>query len=233
MPLLDRLKQMMERFDGLSVRDRAALSVAIAVVIFFVVTVTLIAPDTIRRREANAKLTNQKNELIGLQVKVGELTQQMQDDPVARMQGRRDELKKQIEDVDRELMQVEKAAPRMGSLVREMLATSPGVSLVSVKTLPVQVVIQPAAAAKAAKASEPAKKATGQGPAEAASGVYRHGIEVSLRGNYLALLPYLEKLQRSPARLTWSEARLEASYPESQLTIVVFTLSGQPTPSLG
>ena len=231
MPTLERVKQLMERFDGLSTRDRSALSIAIAVVIFFLVTVTLIAPDTIRRKDANTKLTNQKNELAGIQVKVGELTKQMQEDPVARQQARRDELRKQIDDVDRELAQVEKAAPKMGSLVREMLATSPGVTIVSVKTLPVQVVIQPTAA-KPGKPADPGQK---QAPAAAAgAGVYRHGIEVGLRGNYLALLPYVERLQRSSARLTWSDVKLDVlAYPEAQLTITVFTLSGQQQPSLG
>jgi MSHA biogenesis protein MshJ len=234
MTSLERLKQLMQRFDSLSLRDRAALSGAVAVVIFFVVTVSLIAPDTIRRREANTKLTNQKNELVGLQIKAGELTRQLQEDPVARLQVRREELKKQIADMEGELAQVERGAPKIGSLVRDLLATSPGVSLVSVKTLPVQVVISPTVARPAKAAGPNQKPAANEAPAASAAGVYRHGLEVSVRGNYLALLPYLEKLQRSSARLTWSEARLDAnSYPEAQLTIVVFTLSGQQTPSLG
>jgi MSHA biogenesis protein MshJ len=230
---MERVKHLMGRFDALSTRDRTALSGAVAVVIFFLVTVILIAPDTIRRREANAKLTNQKNELIGLQVKLGEMTKQMEDDPVARQQSRRDNLKMQIDDVNRDLAQVEGTAPKIGSIVRDMLATSPGVTLVSVKTLPVQVVIQ-AAAAKPSKPGDPQTPTKDSGDVTTAAGVYRHGIEVSLRGNYLALLPYVEKLQRSSAHLTWSEARLDASsYPDAVLTIVVFTLSGQQSPSLG
>ena len=64
--------------------------------------------------------------------------------------------------------------------------------------------------------------------------VFRHGIEVSLKGNYLAMLPYLERLQRSSSRLAWSEARLEVTaYPEARLTLVLYTLSGQKSPSLG
>jgi MSHA biogenesis protein MshJ len=234
MPWLERVKHLMGRFDGLSTRDRVALSGAVAVVIFFLVTVILIAPDTIRRREANAKLTNQKNELIGLQVKRGEMTKQMEDDPAARQQLRRDDLKKQIEDVNRELAQIEGSAPKIGSLVRDMLATNPGVTLVSVKTLPVQVVIQPTVA-KASKPGDPIPTPANEaGAGTSAAGVYRHSLEVSIRGNYLALLPYLEKLQRSPAHLTWSEAKLDATtYPEAVLTIVVFTLSGQQSPSLG
>ena len=234
MPTLERIKQLMGRFDSLSPRDRGALSGAVAVVIFFLVTLILIAPDTIRRREANAKLTSQKNEVVSLQVKLGELTKQMQDDPVARQQSRRDELKREIEDANQELAQVEGAAPKIGSLVRDMLATGGGVALISVKTLPVQVVIPPTVA-KATKPIGPNQKATPDaGEVMAATGVYRHAIEVTLRGNYLALLPYLEKLQRSPARLTWSEARLDATtYPNAVLTVVVFTLSGQQNPSLG
>src|SRR4051794_2009643 len=114
-----------------------------------------------------------------------------------------------------------------------MLATSPGVALVSVKTLPVQTVIQPTAARPAAPAGENQKAPPSTGVEASGAGVYRHAIEVKLRGNYTALLPYLEKLQRGSSRLTWADARLQAAYPEATLTIVVFTLSGQQSPSMG
>ena len=227
MSVLEKARQQMQRFDRLSVRDRVAFGVAIATVIVFLVTITLIAPDTVRRKQTIAKVTAQKNEIVGMQVRLGELTKQLEDDPVVQKQKARDELKRQIEETDAQLAQVAQTAPRMGSLVREMLASTPGVSLESIKTLPVVPVIQPAARA-------PSAAPGGGAAATQESAVYRHGIEVSLRGNYLAFLPYLERLQKSSSQLTWADARVEVtSYPESKLTFTLFTLSGQPSPSLG
>ncbi len=240
MSSLAKLRLLIERFDGLTLRDRVAIGVALAVVIFFLVTVSMLAPDTVRRKEATTKLAVVKNEVAATRMSLGEVTKQFADDPVAQQQVFRDQLRKEIAEVDSALEQVDKAAPKMGTLVREMLAASPGVGLVSVKTLPVATVIEPTAAMSQPRSGMPGP--TKPGPAgsdgmvapEPPAAVFRHGIEVSLRGNYLALLPYLERLQKSSSRLAWSEAKLEVtSYPEARLTLVLYTLSAQPSPSLG
>jgi MSHA biogenesis protein MshJ len=57
---------------------------------------------------------------------------------------------------------------------------------------------------------EPKPEACGRGNLPR---VYRHGVEVVLRGNYLALLPYLGKLQAYPRPLFWSDVSLEARIP--------------------
>ena len=229
---------MMDRFDGLKLRDRLGLGGAMAVVIFFLVTVSLIAPDSIRRKEAAARVNANQAELGATLMKLDELSKQLAADPVVRQQEAKEQLLKQIAEVDAALAEVDKAAPKMGSLVREMFATSPGITVLSVKTLPVVPVIQPSAVKPQARTPLAATSAPGAktplATAEAPSAVYRHGVEVSLKGNYLAMLPHLERLQRSASRLAWSDARLEVTgYPEARLTLVLYTLSGQPSPSLG
>jgi MSHA biogenesis protein MshJ len=234
-----KARLLMERFDGLKLRDRLGLGGAVAVVIFFLVTVSLIAPDTIRRKQATAKVSAQQADLGTTMMKFDELQKQVADDPVTKLQGAREALLKQIADVDAALAEVDKSAPKMGSLVREMFATSPGVTVLSVKTLPVITVIQPSVAVKPpqhAAAAKPGGSATRASlpPAEAPPAVFRHGIEVSLKGNYLAMLPHLERLQRSSSRLAWAEAKFEVlNYPDARLVLVLYTLSGQQSPSLG
>ena len=64
--------------------------------------------------------------------------------------------------------------------------------------------------------------------------VFRRGIEVTVKGNYLAMLPYLEKIQNSPTRVLWSEADLDVgTYPDSTLRLTIFTLSTEPEAGLG
>lgn len=234
-----KAKLLMERFDGLKRRDRLGLGGAVAVLIFFLVTVSLIAPDTIRRKQAAAKAAAQKADLGATMMKFDELSKQLADDPVAQQQAISDGLIKQIAEVDAALAEVDKAAPKMGSLVREMFAASPGITVLSVKTLPVVTVIHPSTAPRppprAASATQPGAVTKAPLPlAEAPAAVFRHGVEVSLKGNYLAMLPHLERLQRSASRLAWSDAKLEVSaYPEARLTLTLYTLSGQQSPSFG
>jgi MSHA biogenesis protein MshJ len=64
--------------------------------------------------------------------------------------------------------------------------------------------------------------------------VYKHGVEVAVKGNYLDLLPYLDKLQKYPKRLFWGDAKLNvAAYPEVVFTVVIYTLSEQSGSPLG
>jgi MSHA biogenesis protein MshJ len=68
-------------------------------------------------------------------------------------------------------------------------------------------------------------------PVEGAE-LYRHGVELTLKGSYFELLQYLSELEKPPARFLWGEAELQVEkYPEVRLTIQLHTLS--PQRSLG
>jgi MSHA biogenesis protein MshJ len=71
-------------------------------------------------------------------------------------------------------------------------------------------------------------------PGEAVDGaeLYRHGVEITLKGSYFDLLQYLAELEKPPARFLWGEAELQVEkYPEVRLTVQLHTLS--PQRSLG
>ena len=58
--------------------------------------------------------------------------------------------------------------------------------------------------------------------------LYRHGVEVVLRGTYFELVQYLEELEKLPARLLWGRVELLADpYPEVKLTVAVYTVTPQ------
>ena len=61
-----------------------------------------------------------------------------------------------------------------------------------------------------------------QGGAE----LYRHGLELTLRGSYFELMQYLNDLEKMPARLLWGGVDLQVEqYPEVRLMLQVHTLS--------
>ena len=56
--------------------------------------------------------------------------------------------------------------------------------------------------------------------------IYRHGLEVRLAGSYADLLDYVAELERTPQRLLWGGMMLSVTtYPRSELTLTVYTLS--------
>jgi len=57
--------------------------------------------------------------------------------------------------------------------------------------------------------------------------VYQHAVKVRLKGKYFALMAYAQSLKAIGQKLAWESAELKAQYPDSELTVQVYTLSGE------
>ncbi len=57
--------------------------------------------------------------------------------------------------------------------------------------------------------------------------VYQHAVKVKLKGKYFSLMSYAQSLKAIGQRVAWENAELKADYPESELTVQVYTLSGE------
>ncbi|MGZ8270097.1 MAG: MSHA biogenesis protein MshJ, partial [Methylophilus sp.] len=56
--------------------------------------------------------------------------------------------------------------------------------------------------------------------------IYRHGLELTLSGKYMALMRYTEDLEKLSQQVLWDKAVLKTKeYPVNELTITVYTLS--------
>ncbi len=237
MPIIDALKPWMNRFDRMNLRERVGLVAATAAVLYFVLSTVIVGADAARSKALKQRIEAQKTGLASVRKEIVELSGLLERDPNAQQQAQLDGMKNAIAEVDALLAQLDSAAPQAGAVLKEVLGKSPGLELVSLKTLPVTLAFQskpaPAASAKpAAGAKEAASKP--EIPPPPPRSIYRHGIEISIKGNYLALLPYLEKLQKYPARLYWTDVSLEVqTYPDAVLKFTVYTLSGQANPRLG
>jgi MSHA biogenesis protein MshJ len=246
MQIIDALKPWMARFDSMNLRQRAGLVAATAAVLYFVLSLALVLPDEARSKAHAKRIETQKAELEAVRKDMRELSGLLERDPNAQQQAQLDGIKRKIVETDALLAQLDAAAPQAaGAVLRELLAASPGLELVSLKTLPVTLVFQskaapvtPAKPAAAPANPVPAAATPAPGAKDAAPrpprSIYRHGIEISIKGNYLALLPYLEKLQKYPGRLYWTDVSLDVqSYPVAVLKLNVYILSGQANPRIG
>jgi MSHA biogenesis protein MshJ len=124
----------------------------------------------------------------------------------------------------------------MGDVVRAMIAAKPGLTLVSLRTLPVEQFYQPPAPpAPAAGASAAASAPVAHAAASVSvPPLYKHGIEVTVQGSYPALVAYMQQLERSGSSMFWGNVTLDVvGHPEARLKMSVFTLSPRPEQPLG
>jgi MSHA biogenesis protein MshJ len=217
------------RIDALTLRERVLLFAAVAATIVFVVHFIVLAPMYKRQAALRAQISQQQNNMTGIDGEISQKVQAYGVDPDAAAKSRRNAVAAESAKLGDRLrtMQTGLVAPeRIATVLDTILRANGRLQLVAMKTLPaISVGAESAGASKAAApaaAPSPAPEAEGN----AASLLYRHGVEVTVRGNYLDMLNYMAALEAMPTQLFWGKAELQVEeYPSARLTLTLYTLS--------
>jgi MSHA biogenesis protein MshJ len=221
------------RIDGLTVRERLMVFAGAAAAIVFVAYSLVLGPMLRKQATLRAQISQQQNNLAGIDGEITQKVQAYQIDPDAPVRERLAAVKAEAAQQGENLRAMQKGLvppERMAPLLDAILRANARLQLVSMKTLAVGSV-NDMAAATSAPASGDARPAPDAARPAAASAdmLYRHGVEVSVRGNYLDLVDYMGALESMPTQLFWGRALLEVEeYPNSRLTLTLYTLSLDP-----
>jgi MSHA biogenesis protein MshJ len=220
----EQLARLATRVDALSLRERVLVFAAIAGLYVFLMHFFGLGPMLAKQDLLRTQIVQQQNNLEGIDAEIGDKVKAAQVDPDAPTRERIAAVRAQTEALATSLRAMQNGLvppERMAPLVEAILRANGRLQLVSLRTLPVEPVL---GAAKPQADSTPAadKPATGQ----PAALLYRHGVEVTVRGNYLDMIGYMAALESMPTQLFWGAARLEAeTWPSSRLTLTLYTLS--------
>ncbi len=221
------------RIDALTLRERIMVFAASAAAIVFLLHFFALGPQLRRQDALKAQIGQQNNNIEGIDNEIRARVEAAQRDPDAPARERLAALRKDAEALSLQLraMQNGLVAPeRMAPLLDSILRANGRLSLVSVRTLPAESVLDAGrravgqSVAPAPGAAAPAGMAVAEsGPAEL---LYRHGVEITVRGNYLDMVDYMAALESLPTQLFWGRAQLEAeTWPASRLSLTLYTLS--------
>jgi MSHA biogenesis protein MshJ len=230
-----QLQRLAAKINAMSVRERVLVFSAAAATIVFVAHALVLGPMLRKQSALRAQVSQQQNNMAGIDGEIAQKVQAWQNDPdvpvrerLASVKGEAAQLGEHLRAMQNGLVPPERMAP----LLEVLLRANGRLQLVSMKTLPVGSVkdlAAPAAPTDAAAAAQAASAAFAGKPANPADLLYRHGVEISVRGNYLDLVDYMGALESMPTRLFWGKAQLDVEqYPTSRLTLTVYTLSLDP-----
>lgn len=218
--LPEQWKQWSTKFSARSLRERAlmaAMGVAAVVLLF---DTFAIAPLNMQHKRLTAQLMEARTK-----IKAGEQAMAAgrgQTDPDTVKRRYRDELRKQIADIDSKLQGLQKQLvppDQVTQLLEGVLSRERGLSLVSLRKLPVQQFQTIAATVKPGSNPVPA-------PGQAQRSIYQHSFEIEVEGSYAELHDYLSRLEKLPWQLFWGKAVLSADrHPRLRLALTVHTLS--------
>jgi MSHA biogenesis protein MshJ len=238
------VKQLWQRYvqkvDSISLRERVMVFAALAALLIFVLDAALISPQLAKQKRLSREVAQRQGEIKKMQEQLQQAALARQANPDQAKRSQLEELRRRIAETEARLAEEQrKFVPpeQVGALLDQMLSRNKRLQLVDMRTLPVANLADPApAAAEAAKpAAAGAKPAaaeksvaakTAAKPPSAGSQIYRHGVEITLSGNYLDLLAYLRDLEKLPTQLYWGKVDLSVTAPpQVTLKLSVYTLS--------
>lgn len=216
--LIEQWAQWSAKFNARSLRERVLITATGVAAMVLVFDTLVLAPLDVQLKQLSSQLVGARTK-----IKAGEqvlAAGRGQSDPDAVKRRYRDELRRQIAEIDGKLQGLQKQLvppDQVTRLLEGVLARERGLTLVSLRKLPVQQ-FQTAgvkAGAKAVPTSDRAQRS-----------IYQHSFEIEVEGSYAELHAYLSKLETLPWQLFWGKAVLNADHhPRLRLSLTVHTLS--------
>ncbi len=211
MSLRDQIGDLRERFDALTLRERALVALGVLAVLISAWRVFAFAPLDARSTQLRRQLDSTHARIAALDAQAESLVQRQGADPDAGPRARLRALQTQLTEVDgalRERMRGLIDPVQMAAVLEQVLTRKTDLRLVQVHSKPAQPLLS------AAKGAEP--------------GAWRHTVVLELRGSYLDTVRYLRALQALPWDFYWDGVSLQVErYPQATITITVHTLSLQ------
>lgn len=225
--MTQRWQAWSKRFAALSMRERGLIFAAVAVGIIMGGQALLVDPLMARQAAQQKQMDTQRDELQALQTQRIVLEAEAAASPQHKLL---QALQAQLAEQDERLRAAQAnlvAAADMPALLEKLLARHHRLQLVSLTSLPAERldVAAPATAGVPAGSAttEPAAASASQ---EESAALYRHGVELTVRGSYSELAAYVAELERLPQRLFWQALTMDAQrHPVVELKLKLYTLS--------
>lgn len=211
-------QQLADRIDAMTLRERGLIFAMLAAVLLSLISLALIDPLMAIQKQLAGKMAQEQTQMAAVQSALEAMIHARSLDPDALNRERLQQLKRQLAEMDKSLEGMQNglvAHDKMAALLEDILRRNGQLQLVNLKTLPAASIVdigtdnttQPAASKQQAL-------------------VYKHGVELTVQGNYNGLLNYLAELEKLPWQMFWSKAKLDAhEYPKVKLSLTLYTLS--------
>ncbi len=204
------------KFEALNPRERWMVACVLLVAAYTAINMPLLSPVLERQKILSSELEADQSQIQGLNQQISEFSRQSIIDPDAQNKQRIAELQSHLQLLETRLNNLQTTLinpDKMPELLRSLLRKNGNLKLIELKTLPVKGLLESSA------------ENTGQAPKQDVP-VFKHGVKITIEGRYLDLLEYVTELEKMPWHVLWSKAALNVEhYPDSQLTLTVYTLS--------
>lgn len=222
-----------ERFARFNMREQILVSLACLALAYAIGDILITGPVSAKRDRTAREVVQKQKDAETLSVQITQFARQPIQDPNAENRRRLAELQSQLANAQNAIKEQSALlvpAERMSNLLERLLAKHPNLELVELKTVPSSVLElgkNPKPPVKADPGKRPPEAGIGQdGELDAARGIHKFGLDLSIKGGYLDILEYLRDIESLPGRIYWERMELAATdFPVTTLKLKLYTLS--------
>ena len=219
---MHKMRQYWEMFsakvDNLALRERVLIFAAIAFLLVSLVNILFLDPLLAKQKRLSVQVVQQQEKMKEIQAQIETLLRAQREDAVSPQRARISQLKQQLLEGDTYLQsRRDRLVPpdKMARLLEQVLNKNGRLQLISLQTLPVAPLLD-----------KTGKDSPAPSIAAPEQQVYKHGVQITVRGNYLDLVQYLTALEHLPVQMFWGMAQMNVvQYPAAELTLTLYTLS--------
>jgi MSHA biogenesis protein MshJ len=213
----NRLSELSEKLEKLSPREKVLVGSAGVVVLVFVMQFFLIEPLNSEQIRIEKKVRTAQNLKQTLKIQLLDTPFNRNVATIRKLNVEVSAIEEQLSNLDGEIQHYAAAlvpAKEMPGLL-QVLLTNKSLHLVSIANVAPVPVIDPETE------GQPGNGSTVKSPV-----LYRHGITIQLRGEYRAVIAYLETLEEQEWKLLWNSMKYTVlEYPMGKVDLHLQTLS--------
>jgi len=211
-----QLKIYIDRIDAMTLRERSMVFLGVAFSLVMALQTWLLDPLLARQKKLSTQIVQQQEQIKLVQLQIQALLQPKKQDEDALNRSKVADLRAQLALLDRQIGEKQKqfvAPEKVAAMLENMLKNNRRLELMSLRNLPGGSMAQ-AGAAPAGNAAAGTRE------------IFRHAIELSVRGDYFDLLEFLAALERMKEQVFWGGIEFTvAEHPKSVLKLTIYTLS--------
>jgi len=220
----DRLKNLVEKIDALTLRERGMVMAAVLAIIVMFWHSVLMGPLNLEQDTLEKKLESLKTQLKVISVEEEAVVKRGGFDPNLEERKIAQELEKQLQVLDASIE--EHAAnivtpPQMSEMLKKILAEQANLQLVSLSSVDAEPLLKAPEKKQVKQPQEPVQKSQQNRIA-----LYKHGMDIQISGAYLDVLAFLEAVEQVQWDVFWDAVSIKiAEYPNNQVSIKLHTVS--------
>ncbi|MDB5814751.1 MAG: biosis protein MshJ [Rhodocyclales bacterium] len=229
-----KLAAQLARLDRMSPRERVVVTLCVCAVTWFIINAFVITPGQ-RDVATYGQLAAAQQDTLNA------ANQQLEGIRSGSVPPGDPALREQLAQVDKENLSVDASlrasqqylvpAETMGALLQDLLRRDKRLELVSMQTLSVAPILDTSKEEASAPAVQPTTLApvvvAQSAPATVETTMFRHGVQIVLRGNFLNVLDYLHEVEKLPWQMYWGSFTMDVAdgaLPTYSLSIYTLSL---------